>query len=49
MDRIEETLKLSPFFASLSQEEKDELVQKLLSNLDRLAADKKKENPLTLS
>ena len=47
MEKIEETLKLSPFFAALSQEEKNELVQKLLSRIeDTSSKDNEEENPL---
>lgn len=46
MEKIEETLKLSPFFVTLSQEEKNDLVLKLLSSLGYIAEDKKEENHL---
>ena len=46
MELIEETLKLSPLYAALSQQEKNDLVQKLLAGLDSIQEDKKEENSL---
>ena len=41
MDKIiEETLQLSPLFVTLSQEEKNKLIQTLLSNLSNLSENK---------
>jgi hypothetical protein len=48
MDRIEEILKLSPLFAALSQEEKNELVEKLISCLSRSSDIISEESPLSL-
>lgn len=50
MDKIEETLKLSPFFTALSQEEKIDLVQKLLADFGLPSEEANKEdNPTLLS
>jgi len=46
MERIEETLKLSPFFVTLSQEEKNALILKLLTSLGYIEEDKKEEEQL---
>lgn len=47
MDMIEDTLKLSPLFPTLSEEEKNKLVQKILLNLGYIS-DLNEENPLIL-
>lgn len=47
MERIEETLKLSPFFTTLSQEEKNDLIQKILFSLGYISENKEEGNPLT--
>ena len=46
MELIEETLKLSPLYITLSQQEKNDLVEKLSAGLDSVQEDKKEENPL---
>ena len=48
MDMIEETLRLSPLFKTLSEEEKIKLVQKILLNLGYIS-DSEEENPPLLS
>ena len=49
MDKIEETLNLSPFFKALSQEEKTALVQKLLADFGHLSEETKEDNSTLLS
>jgi len=50
MDKIEETLQLSPFFTALSQEEKSDLVQKLLADFGHPTEETKEDdNPPLLS
>lgn len=50
MDKIEETLKLSPFFTALSQEEKTDLVQKLLADFGPPSEEiNEDDNPTLLS
>ncbi|MBI5407050.1 MAG: hypothetical protein HZA18_05080 [Nitrospirae bacterium] len=49
MDKIEETLNLSPFFKTLSQEEKTDLVQQLLADFAHLSEETKEDNPPLLS
>jgi len=49
MDKIEETLNLSPFFKTLSQEEKTDLVQQLLADFGHLSEETKEDNPTRLS
>ncbi len=45
MDRIEDTLKLSPLFTTLSQKEKNELIQKLLSSLGYISEKSEDSHP----
>ncbi|HKZ71431.1 MAG TPA: hypothetical protein VJ187_00165 [Nitrospirota bacterium] len=49
MDKIEETLNLSPFFKALSQEEKTALVQKLLADFGHSSEETNEDNPPLLS
>lgn len=49
MDKIEETLNLSPFFKTLSQEEKTNLVQQLLADFGHLSEETKEDNSILLS
>lgn len=48
MNMIEDTLKLSPLFTTLSEEEKNKLVQRIIFSLSYIA-NLKEENPLILS
>ncbi|MDD5433857.1 MAG: hypothetical protein PH343_00365 [Nitrospira sp.] len=45
MELIEETLKLSPFYFTLSQQEKNDLVEKLLAGPCSVEEDKAEEGP----
>jgi hypothetical protein len=43
MERIEETLRLSPLYNNLSQEEKNVILQEILSSLGYISEDKAEE------
>jgi len=43
MERIEETLRLSPLYNNLSQEEKNVILQEILSSLGYISEDKVEE------